>query len=80
VVSRKERAAASTNPEDMRYFVSGAQIGELTSNGNNDPLLADYAQTVNIIRNWTPNPAGALFRWNTSGGVTRGRECGPQLF
>ena len=72
VLSRKERATASTNPEDMRYFAGGVQIGELTSNGNNDPLLADYAQTVNNIRNWTPNPAAAPFRWNTTGGVTRG--------
>jgi YD repeat-containing protein len=72
VLSRKERATASTNPEDMRYFAGGVQIGELTSNGNNDPLLADYAQTVNTIRNWTPNPAAAPFRWNTTGGVTRG--------
>jgi YD repeat-containing protein len=72
VLNRKERSAATNNPEDQRYFISGRQIGELTSNGNNDPDKADYAQTLNNIRNWTPNPTAAPFRWNTTGGVTSG--------
>src|SRR6185295_19463012 len=65
------RSAASSNPEDQHYFASGAQYGELTNNGNNDPDLVDYAQNL-LIRNWTPNPASAPFRWNTTGGVTVG--------
>jgi YD repeat-containing protein len=72
VLSRKERSAASTNPEDQHYFLSGMQVGELTSNGNNDPETIDYGQTL-VTRNWTNNPTAAPFRWNTSGGVTYGR-------
>lgn len=72
ILNRRERSAATNNPQDQRYFVNGQQVGEITSDGNNDPSLADYAQNLNYIRNWTPNPQLAPFRWNTSSGVTRG--------
>jgi hypothetical protein len=72
ILNRKERSAASANPEDQRNFVAGAQVGELTSDGNSDPTLEDYARNLNTIRNWTPNPQVGAFRWNTTAGTTRG--------
>jgi YD repeat-containing protein len=74
VLNRKERSAAtgaSANPEDQHYFVNGAQYGELTSNGNSDPELANYGDSL-TMRNWTPAPAAAAFRWNHTSGATNG--------
>ncbi len=68
VLLRAERSAAAQNPIDQRYFVSGVQVGEITSNGNNDPERIDYAQSLRV-RNWTSNPEAAPFRWNTQTGV-----------
>ena len=36
VLLRKERSAASANPEDRHYFSAGVQVAELTNNGNNE--------------------------------------------
>jgi hypothetical protein len=71
VLSRKERSTASTNPEDMRYFVSGAQAGEITNNGANDPAFQDYAQALKA-RNIEPSSTPAPFRLNTTAPVLRG--------
>jgi hypothetical protein len=68
VLLRAERSAAAQNPLDQRYFVSGVQVGEITSNGNNDPERIDYGQSLRV-RNWTSNPEAAPFRWNTQTGV-----------
>ncbi len=68
VLLRAERSAAAQNPLDQRYFVSGVQVGEITSNGNNDPERIDYGQSLRV-RNWTGSPESAPFRWNTQTGV-----------
>lgn len=73
-LNRKERSAAtgaSANPEDQHVFVNGAQYGELTSNGNYDPEVQDYAQSL-TMRDWTPAPTAAPFRWNHTSGATQG--------
>ena len=71
ILNRRERSAASLNPEDQRYFVDGRQIGELTSDGNEDPSHEDDAQNILNIRDWTPNPRPARSA-DTMTGVTRG--------
>jgi YD repeat-containing protein len=74
-LSRIERSAATNNPNDFYYFVDGAQVGEMTNNGNYDPTRLDYSNTF-VTRNWTANPISAPFRWNTQGGVTAGQFGG----
>jgi YD repeat-containing protein len=75
ILARTERSSVSANPADYHYFVDGMQIGDLTSNGNNDAAEIDYAQSL-LVRNWTNNPKAAPFRWNTTGGVTDGKFGG----
>lgn len=70
VLNRRERSGATVNPEDQRYFVNGRQIGEITSDGSNDPSLLDYATNLNSIRDLTPNRQLAPFRWNNTTGAT----------
>jgi hypothetical protein len=72
VLNRKEKSAATNNPEDQRYFLSGRQMGEITSDGILDPGLSDYATNINLIRNMTPRPQSAPFRWEMNSGATRG--------
>jgi hypothetical protein len=71
VLNRKERSEATTNPEDMRYFVSGRQVGELTNNGYEDPNIQNYAKSL-ALRNKTDNPVATPFRWNTMSPATGG--------
>lgn len=42
--------------------MAGRQIGEITSDGNNDPAHSDYAQNIVNIRNWTLSLPKTLFR------------------
>jgi YD repeat-containing protein len=72
VLNRKERSAASVNPEDQYLYLNGTQIGFLTSNGNGDPARSDYGMVEYRNVNWSNNPVSAPFRWNTTGGVTDG--------
>ena len=77
VLSRIETSAAANNPADYYYFVDGAQVGELSNNGNHDLSRATYSETF-VTRNWNfnNNLTSQPFRWNTTGGVTRGQFGG----
>lgn len=69
VLSRKERLAASSNPDDRCYFLAGVQLAEVTGNGNFDPERADWNQWI-TIHTWQGNQYATPQRWNTAGGVT----------
>ncbi len=77
VLSRIESSAAAKNPADYYYFVDGVQVGELSNNGNHDLSRATYSETF-VTRNWNfnQNMTSQPFRWNTTGGVTRGQFGG----
>ncbi len=77
VLSRIESSAAAKNPADYYYFVDGVQVGELSNNGNHDLTRATYSETF-VTRNWNfnQNMTSQPFRWNTTGGVTRGQFGG----
>ncbi len=77
VLSRIERSAATNNPNDFYYFLDGAQVGELTNNGNHDPSRDTYSG-IYVTRNWNFNTSAALqpFRWNTATGITAGQFGG----
>ena len=77
MLSRIERSAAASNPADYYYFLDGAQVGELTNNGNHDPTRDTYSGSF-VTRNWNviTNTAPQPFRWNTGGGITAGQFGG----
>jgi hypothetical protein len=77
VLSRIESSAAANNPADYYYFVDGVQVGEVSNNGNHDLSRATYSETF-VTRNWNfnNNLTSQPFRWNTTGGVTRGQFGG----
>ena len=77
MLSRIESSAAAKNPADYYYFVDGVQVGELSNNGNHDLTRATYSETF-VTRNWNfnQNLTSQPFRWNTTGGVTRGQFGG----
>jgi hypothetical protein len=77
VLARIETSAAANNPADYYYFVDGVQVGELSNNGNHDLSRATYSETF-VTRNWNfnNNLTSQPFRWNTTGGVTRGQFGG----
>jgi len=72
VLSRIEKGNSTTgDPRDYYYFLDGAQVGELTNNGNHDPTRDTYTGTF-VTRNWNfnTNAAPQPFRWNTAGQIT----------
>jgi len=77
VLQRRERSAATGNPEDHYAFLDGRQVAFVTNNGNTDPTRTDYYQGIRTAEEWQsqPNPSdpqfqNESFRWATTGGVT----------
>ncbi len=78
VLSRIEKSAATKNPQDFYYFVDGAQVGELSSNGGYDPARMNYSDSF-VTRNWkwsANTTASQPFRWDNSNGTTRAQFGG----
>jgi len=76
-LQRRERSAATGNPEDHYAFLDGRQVAFVTNNGNTDPTRTDYYQGIRTAEEWQsqPNPSdpqfqNESFRWATTGGVT----------
>ena len=78
MLSRIEKSAATKNPQDFYYFVDGAQVGELSSNGGYDPARMNYSDSF-VTRNWkwsANTTASQPFRWDNSNGTRRPSKAG----